>query len=226
MNLKFDRHDLYTHKYSEKSFQVVMSKLELSFSGYVCAPYLHNHDSVELKDAWTKSNNIERMYFVTGTFSSESKPYFSDSTNHYILAKFKDSEQISKDITVHNQEKTSFIFNIKDDLFQREVQGDTNFVSVYYLEYGDDGDDLQDIANLLLKRDKIEAAGLGNMNTFCLNPSKFTFPYSENIVVIEVASEKSHQSVKKYCDQTRRDITRKGMTMTNLMSLSILEKLK
>ena len=203
-----------------------MSKLELSYSGYVLAPYLHNHDSVELKEIWTKSKNIEKMYFVTGTFSSESKPYFSDSTNHYILAKFKDSEQISKDLTVHNQEKTSFVFNIKDDLFQREVTGDTNFVSVYYLEYGDDGDDLQEIANLLLKRDKIEVAGLGNMNTFCLNTSKFTFPYSENIVVIEVASEKSHQSVKKYCDQTRRDINRKGMTMTNLMSLSILEKLK
>ena len=25
---------------------------------------------------------------------------------------------------------------------------------------------------------------------FCKNPSKFTFPYSENIIVIEVASEK------------------------------------
>ncbi|QLH04376.1 hypothetical protein C5F49_02890 [Nitrosopumilus oxyclinae] len=203
-----------------------MSKLELSYSGYVCAPYLHNHDSIDLKEIWTKSKNIEEMYFVTGTFSSESKPYFSDSTNHYILAKFNDSEQISKDLAAHNQEKTSFVFNIKDGLFEREVQGDTNFVSVYYLEYGDEGDDLQDIANLLLKRDKIEVAGLGNMNTFCLNSSKFTFPYSENIVVIEVASEKSHQSVKKYCDQTRRDINRKGMTMTNLMSLSILEKLK
>lgn len=203
-----------------------MSKLQLSYSGYVLAPYLHNHDSVDLKDKWTKSKNIEKMYFVTGTFSSESKPYFSDSTNHYILAKFKDSEQISKDLVVNNQEKTSFVFNIKDDLFQREVRGDTNFVSVYYLEYGDDGDDLQEIANLLLKRDKIEIAGLGNMNTFCLNTSKFTFPYSENIVVIEVASEKSHQSVKKYCDQTRREINRKGMTMTNLISLSILDKLK
>ena len=218
---------IYIRINSLKSFfVVVMSKLELSYSGYVCAPYLHNHDSVELKETWTKSKNIEKMYFVTGTFSIESKPYFSDSTNHYILAKFKDSEQISKDLAVHNQVKTSFVFNIKDDLFQREVQGNTNFVSVYYLEYGDDGDDLQEIANLLLKRDKIEIAGLGNMNTFCLNTSKFTFPYSENIVVIEVASEKSHQSVKKYCDQTRRDINRKGMTMTNLMSLSILDKLK
>ena len=203
-----------------------MSKLTLSYSGYVCAPYLHNHDSVELKETWTKSKNIERIYFVTGTFSSESKPYFSDSTNHYILAKFKDSEQILKDLAVHNQEKTSFVFNIKDDLFQREVKGDTHFISVYYLEYGDEGNDLQDIANILLKRDKIQMTGMGNMNTFCLNPSKFTFPYSEHIVVIEVTSEKSHQSVNKYCDQTRRDINRKGMTMTNLMSLSILDKLK
>ena len=225
MNFKFDRHDLYTHKYSGTIFSS-MSKLELSYSGYVAAPYLHTHESVELKESWINSKNIETLFFVTGTFSIESKPYFDNSTNHYILAKFKDSSQISKDLLKHNQEKTSFVFNIKDDLFQREVQGDTNFVSVYYLEYGDDGDDLQEIANLLLKRDKIEKAGLGNLNTFCTTPSKFTFPYSENIVVIEVASEKSHQSVKKYCDQTRRDVNRKGFTMTNLMSLSILDKLK
>ena len=203
-----------------------MSKLTLSYSGYVCAPYLHTHRSVELKEDWINSKNIESLFFVTGTFSSESKPYFSDSTNHYLLARFKDSEQISKDLTKHNQEKTSFVFNIEDDLFQREVQGETNFVSIYYLEYGRDDEDLHEIANLLIKREKIEKAGLGNMNTFCLNASKFTFPYSENIVVIEVASEKSHQSLQKYCEQTRRDVNRKGLTMTNLLSLSLLEQLK
>ena len=203
-----------------------MSKLEFSYSGYVCAPYLHTHESVDLKESWINSKNIEKLFFVTGTFSAESKPYFSDSTNHYLLAKFKDSAQIAKDLSVHNQDKTAFVFNIKDDLFQREVQGETNFVSIYYLEYGEDNEDLQEIANLLLKREKIEKAGLGNMKTFCLTPSKFTFPYSENIVVIEVTSEKSHQSVKKYCDQTRRDINRKGLVMTNLMSLSILDQLK
>ena len=203
-----------------------MLKLELTYSGYVCAPYLHTHESVDLKESWINSKNIEKLFFVTGTFSAESKPYFSDSTNHYLLAKFKDSAHIAKDLSVHNQDKTAFVFNIKDDLFQREVQGETNFVSIYYLEYGEDNEDLQEIANLLLKREKIEKAGLGNMKTFCLTPSKFTFPYSENIVVIEVTSEKSHQSVKKYCDQTRRDINRKGLVMTNLMSLSILDQLK
>ena len=203
-----------------------MSKLELSYSGYVCAPYLHTHESIELKESWINSKNIEKLFFVTGTFSSESKPYFSDSTNHYLLAKFKDSAHISKDFSVHNQEKTAFVFNIRDDLFQREVQGETNFVSVYYIEYGENDEDLQEIANLLLKRAKIEKAGLGNMNTYCLTPPKFTFPYSENILVIEVTSEKSHQSVKKYCEQTRRDVNRKGLIMTNLISLSLLEQLK
>ena len=203
-----------------------MSELEMSYSGYVCAPYLHTHQSVELKDFWLKSKNIESLYFVTGTFSSDSKPYFSDSTNHYLLAKFKDSSKVYSDLESHNQEKISFVFNVRDHLFEREVIGETNFVSVYYLEYGEEGEDYQEIANLLLKREKIEKAGIGNMKTYCTAPSKFTFPYSNNIVVIEVASEKSHQSVKKYCEQTRRDVNRKGLTMTNLMSLSLLDQLK
>lgn len=198
----------------------------MSYSGYVCAPYLHTHESVELKDTWIRSKNIEALYFVTGTFSGDSQPYFSNSTNHYLLAKFKDSSKMHSDLESHNQEKTSFVFNVRDDFFEREVLGETNFVSVYYLEYGEEDEDLYEIANLLLKREKIEKAGLGNMKTYCTTPSKFTFPYSNNIVVIEVASEKSHQSVKKYCEQTRRDVNRKGLRMTNLMSLSLLDQLK
>ena len=200
--------------------------MTFSYPGYICVPYMHTHQSVDLKETWINSKNIEELFFVTGTFSSESKPYFSDSVNHYLLAKFKDSEQISKEITAYNQDKTSFVFNIKDEFFQREVVRDANFISIYYLEYVDDIEDVKEIANLFLKKEKIKISGIGNMDTFCSNPSKFTFPYSENIVVIEIASEKSHQSVKKYCDQTKRDANRKGLTLTNLLSLSILESLK
>lgn len=203
-----------------------MSKLKLMSSGYVCAPYLHNRDSLELKESWTSSKNIEKLFFVTGTFSTDSQPYFSTSANHYLLAKFKDNSIIEKELSNHVQEKTSFVFNIHDDLFEREVLGDINFISIYYLEYDEGEEDLREIAGILLKREKIEIAGLGNMTTTCSVPSKFTFPYSENIVVIEVASEKSHQSVKKYCDQTQRDVTRKGFTLSNLLSLSILDQLK
>ena len=203
-----------------------MSKLKLLSSGYVCAPYLHNRDSLELKESWTSSKNIEKLFFVTGTFSNDSQPYFSTSANHYLLAKFKDNSIIEKELSNHVQEKTSFVFNIHDDLFEREVLGEINFISIYYLEYDEGEEDLQEIAGILLKREKIEIAGLGKMTTSCSVPSKFTFPYSENIVVIEVASEKSHQSVKKYCDQTQRDVTRKGFTLSNLLSLSILDQLK
>ena len=203
-----------------------MSKLKLLSSGYVCAPYLHNRDSLELKESWTSSKNVEKLFFVTGTFSNDSQPYFSTSANHYLLAKFKDNSIIEKELSNPVQVKTSFVFNILDDLFEREVLGEINFISIYYLEYDEGEEDLQEIAGILLKREKIEIAGLGKMTTTCSIPSKFTFPYSENIVVIEVASEKSHQSVKKYCDQTQRDVTRKGFTLSNLLSLSILDQLK
>ncbi len=203
-----------------------MSSEETPLNGYVCAPYLHSHDSIELKDTWSHSKNIEDMYFVTATFSSESKPYFTDCANHYLLAKFKDDKKTIKDLSKHQFEKTSFIFSMDDDLFEREVDGSMNFVSVYYLQYGDSVEDFSEVARVIAKRNKIGRASLGHMNIYSNEPPKFTFPYNENIVVLEVSSEKSHQSVNQYCEKTRRDICRKGITMTNLVGLSVLEKLK
>ncbi|HII04466.1 MAG TPA: hypothetical protein HA347_00605 [Nitrosopumilus sp.] len=128
----------------------------MSYSGYACAPYLHNQSSLELKDSWVSSKNIEKLYFVTGTFSSDSKPYFSTSANHYLLAKFKNNSIIQNELSKHVQDQTSFIFNIRDYLFEREVEEKTNFISIYYLEYADNDDDLLEIASSLLKKDKIE----------------------------------------------------------------------
>lgn len=201
-----------------------MSELELVRPGYVCAPYMHTHESIELKESWKDSENIESMFFVTGTFSADSKPYFTDTANHYLLAKFKNGQEIERDVeSVHSDPKRTFVFDIRDDLFEREVEGETNFVSIYYWEYKDDA---SEIASLLLRREKIARAGIGSMKTFSPQPPRFDFPYSNNIVVIEVASEKSYQSVNKYCDQTRREINRRGFSITNMMSLSILDRLK
>ena len=194
--------------------------------GYVCTPYLHDHASIELKDTWAHSRNIENMYFVTATFSNESKPYFTSQANHYLLAKFKDNKKITKEVEKHKQNKPSFVFNINEDLFEREVDGKTNFISVYYLEYSDSDEDFKEVANVVAKRDKVGKAGMGQMDLYCSEVPKFTFPYKDNIVVLEVASEKSHQSVNKYCEKTRRDVCRKGITMMNFVSLSLLEKLK
>lgn len=203
-----------------------MDSEETSSNGYICAPYLHNHNSIELKDAWSSSKNIEDMYFVTATFSSESKPYFSSCANHYLLAKFKNNKKVVKELSKCQIEKESFVFSIDDDLFEREAHGTMNFVSVYYLEYGESIDDYSEVAGVVAKRDKVGRAGLGHMEIFSEQPPKFTFPYSNNIVVLEVSSDKSHQSVNQYCEKTRRDVSRKGITMTNLVGLSILEKLK
>lgn len=197
-----------------------------TMAGYACIPYSHDHDSIALKDTWENSRNVEDMFFVTATFSEESKPYFSTTANQYLLVKFKNNQKMERDIEKYPQQKASFVFKINEDLFQRNLENDVNFVSVYYLEYSESDEDVSEVANVVAKRDQVGTAGVGSMGLYCLEPPKFTFPYADHIVVLEVASEKGHQSVNKYCERTRRDVCRKGITMTNLVSLSVLEKLK
>ena len=196
------------------------------YTGYVCSPYLHDHNSIEQKDLWMGSKNIGDMYFVTATFSENSQPYFSYATNHYILAQFKNHQKISTEMSKNLLEKPSFIFKIDDLLFERQTVGKPNFISIYYLEYGDSHEDQIDVATHVARRDKVGYTGFGHMELFSSVTPKFTFPYSNNIVIMEVSSEKSHQSDNKYCEQTRLDICRKGIVKNNLVSFSLLEKLK
>ena len=203
-----------------------MTGQKLRTSGYVCSPYLHDHNSIEQKDLWIGSKNIGDMYFVTATFSENSQPYFSYATNHYILAQFKNHQKISTEMSKNLLEKPSFIFKIDDLLFERQTVGKPNFISIYYLEYGDSHEDQTDVAIHVARRDKVGYTGFGHMELFSSVTPKFTFPYSNNIVIMEVSSEKSHQSDNKYCEQTRLDICRKGIVMNNLVSFSLLEKLK
>jgi hypothetical protein len=188
-------------------------------------PYTHDHKSIEIKDTWQDSKSIENMYFVTATFSPDSKPYFPFHANHYLLVKYANNN-IAKDIERYQEGRTSFVFNMNNEIFEREVNGAMNFVSVYYLEYTKSDDDLSDLAMVVSKNDRVRKASTGSMLALSSEPPKFTFPYSNNIVVLEVSSQKSHQSVNKYCEQTRRNVCRKGITMSNLVGLSILEKLK
>ena len=203
-----------------------MSNKSQFLGGYACAPYLHDHNSIELKDNWVKSKNIESLYFVTATFSEDSKPYFSTLANHYILARFKDAGKITKEIISHNSNKSAFLFNVNNSIFDRPFTEKTNFLSIYYLEYGDSKSELRDVSAHIAIRTKVHRAGFGNMELLSKESPKFAFPYSDHIVMLEVSSDKSHQSDNKYCEQTRRDICRKGIVMNNLVSLSILETMK
>ena len=194
-------------------------------SGYVCVPYQHDKFSIDVKDMWISSRNIKSIYFVTATFSDECKPYFPFSTNHYLLAKFHDEDKLMKNVEKFTNSKPSFVFAVDNELFERNLEDEQNFVSTYYLEYHDP-EAISDIANSIVKKEKIRWAGFAHLNLFCSDKPKFTFPYTQKIVVLEVSDERSPQSINKYCEKIRQDISRKGVVMNNFVSLSLLEKLK
>lgn len=193
--------------------------------GYACVPYAHDHDSISLKDEWQHSRNVETMHFVTATFSPDSKPYFESRSNYYLLARFHDNRRMLRTVENCTREKASFVFSIDESLFEREAPGAVNYVSVYYLEYGRTDEDIGEVALVMARKDKVGRAGVGHMDLRSTG-QRFDFPYGDRIVVLEVSSDKGHQSVNKYCEKTRRDVCRTGITMTNLVSLSLLETLK
>ena len=194
-------------------------------SGYVCVPYQHDKFSIDVKDMWNSSRNIRSIYFVTATFSDECKQYFPFSTNHYLLAKFDNEEKLVKDADKFTNINPSFVFTIDNELFKRDLDSKQLFISTYYLEYHDPVA-ISDVANTLVKKGKIRQAGFTHLKLFCKEKPKFTFPHTEKIVVLEVADERSPQSINQYCEKTRQDISRKGVIMNNFVSFSLLEKLK
>jgi hypothetical protein len=176
-------------------------------------------------DTWKQSFNISDIYFVTATFSSECMPYFPNKAYHYIVASFDDPANVKQELNKINSDKSMFIFNLKDSLFERAADR-LNYISMYYTRYKHTETEISDFANVLAKRDRVKKASLAHMQFLATGPLKFAFPYSENIVVLELEGDKTHQSDLKYCDKTRRDVARKGISLNNLVSLSVLEKLK
>jgi hypothetical protein len=202
-----------------------MLKQVTKYPGYVCVPYNHDKITLDVKDMWNSSRNIKSIYFVTVTFSNEIKPYFPTLTNHYMLAKFEDGEKIIKEAGKFTNTSPSFVFSVDEKLFERDTDDEQRFVSMYYLEY-DDLDIMTDIANTIVAKEKIQQAGIAHMDLFCHSKPKFTFPYEDKIIILEVGDNRSHQSICKYCDKISQDVSRKGVTMHNFASLSLLEKLK
>ncbi len=203
-----------------------MSGKSASDGGYVCAPYLHNESSLQLKETLQNSSYIDDMYFVTATFSEDGRAYFPSYANTYLLAKFNDQKTMMSEVEKFKQEKTSFVFTKQGEFFEREAQGNLNLISVYYLEHGQSIDDMVDVASIIGKRNKVRRAVTGQLDLSSTKDQKFTFPYGENLVVLEIASNDSHQSDNKYCEKTRREVARKGIKITNLVSLSVINKIK
>lgn len=191
--------------------------------GYVCTP--HDKQSDYLIENWKKTDNVIDIYFVTATFSDESVPYFPNKANHYMLASFSDMTGILDDIKKYNMDRLSFMFSLSSPLFERSGE-DLNYVSLYFTKYTNGDPAISDLANAIARREKVKKASLAQMQLLAAEQPKFTFPYSKNLVILEVEGEASHQTDQKYCERTRRDVARKGIALNNLVSFSILERLK
>jgi len=202
-----------------------VSGTSASAAGYVCVPYLHDENSVQLKETLLNSSYIDDVYFVTATFSEDGRAFFPSYTNTYLLARFNDQKTL-KQVEKYKQEKSTFVFTKDGEFFQREVDGKLNLVSVYYLEYGKSNEDITDVATIIGKRNKVRRAETGSLDLSSTKESKFTFPYGKNLITLEIASGDTHQSDNKYCEKTRREVARKGIKLTNLVSLSVLDKIK
>jgi len=191
--------------------------------GYVCTP--HEKQSGSLIENWKKDDNVIDIYFVTATFSDESVPYFPNKANHYTLASFSDMTGILDDIKRYNMDRLSFMFSFSSPLFERNGNK-LNYVSLYFTKYTNGDPALSDLANTIARREKVKKASLAQMQLLATEQPKFTFPYSKNLVILEVEGEATHQTDQKYCERTRREVARKGIALNNLVSFSILERLK
>ena len=194
-----------------------------SILGYVCTP--HEKQSDSLINLWRQNNIISDIYFVTATFSDETLPYFPKRANHYIVASFTDMQNIIEDMRRQNMDSLSFMFSLDSAFFERCGEK-LNYISTYFTKYNYSEMEICDIENVIIKRERLKKASLANIQILTTDHLKFTFPYSKNVIVLEVEGKKTHQSDQKYCERTRREVARKGISLNNLMSFSVLEKLK
>lgn len=194
--------------------------------GYVCIPYLQNNKFTNLKDTLEKSAFIDDIYFVTATFSEDGRAYFPSRSNTYLLARFKDRSQIMPEIEKCDQDTPTFVFTRNEEFFERLDENKLNLLSIYYLENIDSQSDLTDLGFTIAKRNRVRRAELGNLKLSTSQTQKFTFPYEEHLIVLEVSSDSKHQADNKYCEKTRKEVQRKGIGMTSLLNLSVIEKLK
>lgn len=201
-----------------------MSDTSIASCGYICYP--RDNNAQNLIEYWKNSDVVKDLYFATATFAFESKPYFPSNSNHYILVKYDGLDNIVEGISKYQRPNSSlFLFNNETELFEK-YHDKVSYVSMYYTRYDQDNNELRDIAGILARRDMVVSANLGNLKFMNNKKLPFIFPHADNIIILEVDGKKSHQSDQNYCEKTRKDVARKGIPLINLVSFSILEKLR
>jgi hypothetical protein len=152
-------------------------------------------------------------------------PYFPNKANHYILASFREKEIVIEDINRQSNDRLSLMFNINSSLFERVCER-LNYISIYFTKYTYGNIEIEDLTNAIFKRDRVKKASMASIQILTTGQLRFIFPYSKNAIVLEIEGEKTYQSDQRYCERTRREVARRGILLSNLVSFSILDKLK
>ena len=209
--------------YNHRRGTVTVSRLQMAYPGYVCVPYGHDDFSAKLRDRWRRSGSVTDLFFAAATFSPESKLYFSDFVNHYTVARFRDSSQAFGDLGRFKGE-TIFVFVMPQMMMDRG-SSEGSFISFYYARYDEDSNG-DEMAEIFQKRQLVARAERGYLKTITQEPPRFTFPYQDSIVALVASGEKSPQGLNQYCEKTKTEMARHGISLSRMVSVSILERLK
>lgn len=195
--------------------------------GYLCVPNEHNETSDKLQSLLKKSSFVNDLFYSTATFSRTGKLYFPENgSNQYFLATLRDIENISQILSEYPNNRTSLIFRLGKNIFEKPQMEKLNYVSVDYLVDNYNSENINDLKNIFLR---IRGEDLRNVilseMKMIKNSTKYTFPYSDKIMLLELEGT-NHMAENKYCQKLRIEALRKGMRVENLVSFSITEEIK
>ncbi len=188
---------------------------------------MNDEATKRLKSQWLESSYVRDLYFATVTYSNEFESYLTEHVNHYIVASYVNRDNVVKDIYRYVPSRLSIFFSSRRDILDRPKISRLNFLSVNVLKRGYGRLEIKDLEYVFARKQwRIKSASLASMAVIPERALRFSYPYADNILLLELDSEESHLSEQRYCEKVRMDIIRRGIYVENLISLSILEQLK
>jgi hypothetical protein len=188
---------------------------------------MHDESTKRLKSHWLESSYVRDIYFASVTYSNEFASYLTEPVNHYIVATYVNRDAVVKDIYTYVPSRLSIFFSSKKDILDRPKISRLNFISANVLKRGYGRLEIKDLESIFARKQwRIKSASLVCMAIIPERALKFAYPYTDNVLLLQLDSEESHISEQRYCEKVRMDIIRRGIYIENLVSLSILEQLK
>src|SRR3712207_9285985 len=90
------------------------------------------------------------------------------------------------------------MFSFSNPLFERT--GDNlNYVSLYFTKYTNGDAEISELANAVARRERVKKASLAQMKLLASEQPKFIFPYSKNLLILEVEGRSEERRVGKEC---------------------------